>query len=88
MEFTTFRLKDTEYTRVSKTIHNKQTVFEVITSHKQTLKIPSHGKNQYVRSDDGRLVQSIYFCKMVHAISFLHRSSYTNHILYSVQARS
>ena len=24
MEFTTFRLKDTEYTRVSKTIHNKQ----------------------------------------------------------------
>ena len=23
MEFVTFRLKDTEYTRVSKTIHNK-----------------------------------------------------------------
>ena len=84
MEFTTFRLKDTEYTRVSKTIHNKQTVFEVITSYKQTLKIRSHSKNQYVRSDDSRLVQSIYFGKMVHVISFQCRSSYRNHIIYSV----
>ena len=29
MEFTTFRMKDTEYNRVSKTIHNKQTLFKV-----------------------------------------------------------
>ena len=84
MEFTKFRLKDTEYTRVIKIIHNKQTVFEVITSYKQTLKIHSHGKNQYVRSDDSRLVQSVYFGEMVRVISFQHRSSYTNHILYSV----